>query len=138
MCADADYRVDCHSDEYTRIRAAGIAFSIVWVLGAPLFFCSLLFVYKVPQIAKLKIENAERKTFIRFCIANARKHDTSLGPAITENCTLDELSEDCLRALLCAANSVSIDFKPVLHFIVPISTCSGLRRGDAFNTLEAP
>ena len=119
MCADADYRVDCHSDEYARVRAAGVAFSVVWVVGAPLFFGSLLFLYKVPQIAKRKIEKAQRRTFIRFCIANARKHDTTLVSAITEDCTLDGLSEDCLRALLCAANSVSIDFQPVLYFAVP-------------------
>ena len=125
VSADADYRVDCHSDEYRRIRAAGIALSVMWVLGAPLFFCSLLFVYKVPQMAKLKIKKAECKAFIRFCIANARKHDTFLGPAITDNCTLEELPEPCLRALLCAANSVSIEFKPVLHFVLPLDHHKG-------------
>ena len=89
--------------------------------GLHFFFGSLLFLYKVPQIAKRKIEKAQRRTFIRFCIANARKHDTTLISAITEDCTLDGLSEDCLRALLCAANSVSIDFKPVIYFAVPLN-----------------
>ena len=55
-CTDADYRVRCGSDAdaHAKVRAAGVAFSIVWPLGVPLFFGSLLFIYKVPQMAKIK------------------------------------------------------------------------------------
>ena len=33
----ADYRVDCDSNEYTWVRTAGIAFTILWPIGAPLY-----------------------------------------------------------------------------------------------------
>ena len=75
---------------------------------------------KVPQIARQKIEEAHSAAFLRFCISNARKHSTALDGAITEDCCLEDLADDDLRALLCAANSVEIDFKPVLKVAVPI------------------
>ena len=111
-----DYRVDCDgslpSDMW--IRAAGIAFTVFWPLGAPLYFYGLMRLYKVPEMAKRKIERAEHKAFLRFCIANARQHSTALDPSVTEDCELESLSEDCLRKLVCAANSVGIDYKPAL------------------------
>ena len=69
---------------------------------------------KVPQIARKKIEKAQSAAFVRFCISNARRHSTALDAAITEDCCLEDLADDGLRALLCAANSVEIGFKPVL------------------------
>ena len=115
-CTDADYRVRCGSDAdaHAKVRAAGVAFSIVWPLGVPLFFGSLLFIYRVPQMAKIKINKAERVAFLRFCIANARKNNMALDAAITEECKIEHLPDDCLRVLLHAASSVAIDYKPVL------------------------
>ena len=38
----------------------------------------------------------------------------ALDAAITEDCRMEDLSDNSLRQLLCAANSVKITFKPVL------------------------
>ena len=47
---DADYRVSCDSNDYAKVRAAGIVFAILWPLGAPLFFLGLMYAYKVGHI----------------------------------------------------------------------------------------
>ena len=122
-----DYRVDCESNEYTWIRIAGIGFTILWPIGALLYFGGLMMVYKVPEIAKKKLERAKRRAYLRFItfmltmtinvyieplfrfiIANARRHNITLQPAVTEDCILEDLPTDCLRDVVCAANSVAI------------------------------
>ena len=62
----ADYTVNCDSVEFTWVRNAGIAFAVLWPLGGPLFLGSLLYLYKVPKIAKMKIKKVEQKAFIRY------------------------------------------------------------------------
>jgi hypothetical protein len=122
-----DYRVDCESNDYTWIRIAGIVFTILWPIGALLYFGGLMMVYKVPEIAKKKLERANRRAYLRFImfrctmfihvhaeplfrfiIANARRHNTTLQSAVTEDCILEDLPTDCLRDVVCAANSVAI------------------------------
>ena len=61
-----DYRVDCESDDYTLIRIAGIVFTILWPIGALLYFGGLMMVYKVPEIAKKKLDRAKRRAYLRF------------------------------------------------------------------------
>ena len=51
---------------------------------------------------------------LRFCIANACIENTVLDPAVTEDSNLEDLSDNCLRGLVCAANSVAIGYRPVL------------------------
>ena len=111
---DADHRLDCDSSEYTAVRSVGVVFCVVWPLGAPLFLLGLLCAYRVPQMARRKIAKCRLRSCIRFCISNARQLDMALDEAITEDCRLEDLSDGCLRQLLCAANSVKISFKPVL------------------------
>ena len=111
---DADHRLDCDSGQYTAARSVGIVFCVVWPLGAPLFLLGLLYAYRVPQMARRKIAKCRLRSCIRFCISNARQLDMALDEAITEDCRLEDLSDNCLRQLLCAANSVKISFKLVL------------------------
>ena len=61
-----DYRVDCESNDYTWIRIGGIVFTILWPIGALLYFGGLMMVYKVPEIAKKKLGRAKRRAYLRF------------------------------------------------------------------------
>ena len=63
-----DYRVECGSNDYTWIRNAGIILAILWPIWALLYFGSLMMVYRVPKIAKLKLDRAKRRAYLRFMI----------------------------------------------------------------------
>ena len=52
--------------------------------------------------------NVHIEPLFRFIIANARRHNITLQPAVTEDCILEDLPTDCLRDVVCAANSVAI------------------------------
>ena len=91
-----------------------------------------MMVYKVPEVAKKKLDRAKRRVYLRFMfrmtmfinvhiepllrfiIANARRHNTKLQSAVTEDCVLEDLPTDCLRDMVCAANSVAIGTPPAV------------------------
>ena len=107
----ADYRVRC---EDTWVRILGISFSVLWPLGAPLFLVFLLYVYEVPKLARKKIAKAEQRALVRFCIANSHQQNT-LDQTIPDDCLLEDLPDNSLRCLLCAASSVALNFRPTLN-----------------------
>ena len=109
-----DYRVDCSSSEYIPVQVLGGIFVFVWPLGAVLLLLGLLLYYKVPEMARRKIQKAELRAFIRHCMANARRHSTVLDDCITEDCILEDLPVSALRTLVSASNSVETGYKPVL------------------------
>ena len=61
-----DYRVDCESEEHTWTNITGVVFTILWPIGGLLYFLGLIMVYKVPKIAKQKLDRAKRSAYLRF------------------------------------------------------------------------
>ena len=111
----AYYRVDCSSSEYIMLQVIGWLFVAMWPLGAVLFLLGLMRYYKVPELAKKKMQKAELRSFIRHCIANTHLHSTTaLDPAIREDCCLQDLPNSALRTLVWAASSVEFQYKPTL------------------------
>ena len=108
----ADYRVDCDSDNYMPVQVTGAAFVGLWPVGTMAFLLGLLHLYNVPRVAKRKIDKAEQTAFMRYIIANANKQKIALSSSIQEDSVLEDLNEDDLRVLACAANSVAIGYKP--------------------------
>ena len=109
-----DYRVDCLSSEYVSLKVIGWMFVLMWPVGAILFLLGLMRYYKVPELAKRKMQKAELRAFIRYCMANAFKHNTELDPSITEDCVLQDLPDSALRTLVWAASSVEMGYTPIL------------------------
>ena len=109
-----DYRVDCSISEYIPLQVIGSLFVVLWPVGAILFLLGLMRYYKVPELAKRKMQKAELRSFIRHAIANTHKLKTELDPSITEDCVLQDLSDSALRTLVWAASSVVTGYKPSL------------------------
>ena len=108
----ADYRINCDRDNYMPIQVADAAFTFLWPVGTMGFLVGLLHWYDVPRLAKRKIMKAEQSAFMPFIIAHAHKQKIVLSSSIHEDSMLEDLNEDDLRVLICAANSVAVGYKP--------------------------
>lgn len=103
----ADFRVDCASDEYQNIRMIGILAVVLWPLGAILVIALLMVYYKIPQLAKRKIQKAEWQALLLYAIANARKLgiDVPDMASLKVSSSAHDLSSNTLRTLIRGVNS---------------------------------
>lgn len=115
---NADLRVDCSSasEEFNTIKWLRVLLLIVWPIGALLGIALLMLYYRVPWLASTKMKQARFQAFLKFAESNAQRIGIQFDTShLTTTLSPEQLQDDALRALICAANSVQITFKPVLH-----------------------
>ena len=62
---NADFRITCWNREHYGYVAAALVWTLLVPLGVPYFFMKLLHIFKVPQMARLKIDNAWLKEGVK-------------------------------------------------------------------------
>ena len=55
---NADFRIVCWTREHNAYVAAAVVMTLLVPLGVPYFFMKLLQIFKVPQMARMKVDNA--------------------------------------------------------------------------------
>ena len=88
----ADYHVDCTSAKYKRFRVFAMIGILVWPLGFPAGCLGMLYYYNVPKIAARKVQRAQVRAFLDYCVSRLVATGTPLH-GITSDASLEELSK---------------------------------------------